>query len=72
MGIPINSMVDLSIVMMHSGGAPQHGAFPGFRQLQFLAVSATFPPPLVALAEDLFVHAAVRKRRRGLHFAWLS
>ena len=28
-----------------------------FRSLQFLAVSATFPPPLVALAEDLFVHA---------------
>ena len=26
------------------------------RSLQFLAVSATFPPPLVALAEDLFVH----------------
>ncbi|CAJ1332213.1 unnamed protein product, partial [Effrenium voratum] len=26
------------------------------KQLQFLAVSATFPPPLVALAEDLFVH----------------
>lgn len=27
------------------------------RQLQFMAVSATFPPPLVAVAEDLFVHA---------------
>ncbi|CAJ1409768.1 unnamed protein product [Effrenium voratum] len=35
------------------------------KQLQFLAVSATFPPPLVALAEDLFVHVEKKRASRG-------
>lgn len=35
------------------------------KSLQFLAVSATFPPPLVALAEDLFVHVEKKRATRG-------
>lgn len=35
------------------------------KQLQFLAVSATFPPPLVATAEDLFVHVEKKRATRG-------
>eukprot|EP00913_Durusdinium_trenchii_P000193 g176.t1 len=35
------------------------------KQLQFLAVSATFPPPLVAIAEDLFVHVEKKHATRG-------
>ena len=35
------------------------------KKLQFLAVSATFPPPLVAIAEDLFVHVEKKRATRG-------